>query len=245
MSARRWLLPVLALGPLACGSDQLRQIPCVDEQQAFNIEEVSKLDLVHAVEGGADGVLLTADTSKLEEGAAWRVGPVQVLVAIPKADFARYPKNVTLAVQVFDGFDPTRSQPWTLQQTLDTSTLEWTETTTQLDPVMDPFTGETSSPRVAVKTAWWTFDFSKVIPDTGMTSPKYLVAVKWTSGDLPIVGASQFNRPCNLNWTDYGPYAFLTGQDDGWVLNPTTESTCSWPMFKVSTQSITLKATCD
>jgi hypothetical protein len=243
MSARTWLLPMLALGPLACGSDQLRQLPCVDEQQAFNIEEVSQLELVHAVEGGADGVLLTADTSKLDPDAAWRVGPVQLLVAIPKADFATYPKDVTLAVQVWDGFDPTRSQPWTIQQTLDTSKLEWTESRTSKD-TLDDF-GLPTQTSVVVKTAWWTFDFSKVIPDSGMTSPKYLVAVKWTSGNLPIVGASQFNRPCNLNWTDYGPYAYLAGQQSGWVLNPATESTCSWPMFKVATQSITLKATCD
>ncbi len=243
MSARRWLLSVLALGPLGCGSDQLRQLPCVDEQQAFNIEEVSKLEVVHAVEGGADAVLLTADTSKLETDAAWRVGSVQVLVAIPKSEFAAYPKDVTLAVQVWDGFDPTRSRPWTLEQTLDTSKLEWSESRTAMDTV-DDF-GFPTQASVVAKTAWWTFDFSSVIPDAGMKSPKYLVAVKWTSGDLPIVGASQFNRPCNLNWTDYGPNAFLLGQSPGWVLNPATESTCSWPMFKVATQSITLKATCD
>lgn len=243
MSARTWLLPALALGPLACGSDQLRQIPCVDEQQAFNIEQVSKLELVHAVQGGADGVVLKADTSKLDPGAAWRVGPVQVLVAIPKADFASYPRDVTLAVQVWDGADPTKSQPWTIRQTLDISKLDWTETSTTLDAI-DPLTGA-SQEGIVARTAWWTFDFSTVIPDSGMTSSQYLVAVKWTSGDLPIVGASQFNRPCNLNWTDYGPYAYLLGQNDGWVLNPAAESTCSWPMFKVATQSITLKTKCN
>ncbi|MFM2153756.1 MAG: hypothetical protein RL199_2191 [Pseudomonadota bacterium] len=250
MSARLWLLPALALGPLACGSDQLRQRPCVEEQQAFDIEEVSKLELVHAVEGGADGVVLKADKAGLETGAKWRVGSVQVLVAIPTDDFPSYPKDVSLTMQVWDRADPTQGTPWEVTQKLDTSTLDWMETSTYLDPTYDPFTLEAYYPPVEAKTAWWTFDFSNVIPDTGMTSSEYFVAVKWVEDDtdlpmgsaghpdLPMVGASDFNLECSKNWTDYN-------NRQGWVPNTDTDDVCSWPMFKVATQSITMKTTCD
>jgi len=243
MFPTRWLLPLLAAGPLACGSDQLRQIPCVDEQQAFDIEQVSTLELVHAVSGGADGVVLETDATQLDPEAAWRVGSVDVLVAIPSVDFTRYPKGVKLAVQVWDGADPKASEPWTVEQTLDVAALEWTDVYTTMS-VVDLYQGQTQL-GVQAKTAWWKFDFSPVIPDSGMTSSRYLVAVKWMSGDLPIVGASAFNRPCNVNWTDYGPNWVLLADRPGWVLNAENQSSCSWPMFKVATQSITLKTSCD
>ena len=76
--------------------------------------------------------------------------------------------------------------------------------------------------------AWVTFDFSSVIPETGMTSSNYIAGAKWNPTGVPAVGYSNFNLDCTVNWTDYG--------DGVWVLNSVNTSSqfqCSWPMMNV------------
>lgn len=221
----------LALGAVAfaaCGDDGLRKVTCIEEASAFNIDEVSTLELVHALPLGSDAVILDADRSKLGPDDHWRVGAVEVFVAIPDGEFWNYPTDVKLAVEVWDADRPDTSTPWTVVQTLDTAALSWTTGLVKKD--REGFASK-------MKTAWWKFDFSNVIPQDGMSSPRYVVGVHWLAETRPLLGASNYDRACQLNWTDYNDAR-------GWVLNP-PGSTCSWPMFRVAGQTIGLRDACE
>ena len=58
-----------------------------------------------------------------------------------------------------------------------------------------------TQPQIAIfepehKRAWWTFDFSSVVPESGMNSETFLVSVFWQVRS-PAVGYSRYNRPCD------------------------------------------------
>jgi hypothetical protein len=93
---------------------------------------------------------------------------------------------------------------------------------------------------VAIRQAWWPFDFSKLVRAEGMASRRYVVGVRWTEGERPLVGMSNYNRPCARNWTD-------RGDGKGWKQQSTDEDSnfCSWPMFRVHTEIITQRFTCE
>ena len=82
-----------------------------------------------------------------------------------------------------------------------------------------------------MRKAWWKFDFSGVIPDDAMTSPKFIIGVRWPKAGRPYVGGSEFNRDCAPNWSDYA-------DGEGWVPN-TSDGRCNWPMFRVAAQTVT------
>lgn len=221
---------LLATGLVGCGADQLRKIPCVQAQSDFDIEEVSALEGVYLLPHGADAVILDANTAKVPADGVWRVGSVEVLVVVAQAQFASYPHDVELTVEVWDDDKPTAKPSYALRQTLDPAALTWTDV-----KLPDPDTNRST----AYRRAWWKFDFSKVIPETGMAARQYLVGARWTSDKRPLIGASKFNRPCAKNWSDYA-------DGKGWVLNGRTSgSGCNWPMFKVGSEIITQRAKCD
>jgi len=216
----RWFAAMAtAAALLGCGDEHLRKIPCVQQQQDFDIEQVSALEGVYLVASGADAVVVDADRSRVPADGTWRVGQVEVLVAVKDAEFADYPRDAALAVEVWDGEKPTASQPWRVSQTLDTSALSW-----KAEWVAPAEGGAPAAHRLA----WWKFDFSAVVPEQGMSASRYIVGLRWTSPQRPLVGASRFNRPCARNWTDY---------DDGrgWVLTraeaatPATGPCSRWP----------------
>lgn len=167
---------------------------------------------------------------------AWGVKDVYVLVMIADSEFNTYPTTHELEVQVFDSADLRGVEPFRVRQALDPSQLTWSIHTFAGEP-----TGATSDfpffKDLVYHWAWWKFDFSTVIPPTGMSSTTYGVAVSWVSGDRPLVAYSDFNRTCAENWTNYDdavPGHSLSGT--GWEPNDIRFDTniCNWPMLKVS-----------
>ena len=227
MSVSRILSFFLCVGLLGCAEDSLTFV-CINEDATFDIEEVSTLEDTMGLANGHDAVVIDYDDENLPPGGTWRVSSVDVLLMIPASQFDYYPTNIRLGIEVFDGSSPTNTVPWYVEQTIDTSTLQWT-------------TVNLSSPDRALELtqfqAWWTFDFSETIPETGMQSTTFVVGAAWSQNSLPTIGYSNFNRPCNRNWTRYDD---LTG----WVLNSEREdpfglidpSSCNWPMLRVNVE---------
>jgi hypothetical protein len=220
-------LPLVA----ACASDHGITGLCGREQEGFDIEEVSVLQDAQAYIGMHDAVVLDLDPEMVPAGSVWRVRSVEILPMIGASFFDFYPDGQRVSVEVWDGTDPTATAPFKVTQTFDKGALVWE----------DVFL---SNPASALeqnqKQAWWRFDFGEVIPTSGMTRTQYLVGVVWEDSFDPTLGYSNFELPCDRNWTDY---------DDGrgWVLNTgqTTGDECSWPMLKVNLEILTESADCD
>ena len=216
-----------------CAEDVLSRL-CIDDDATFDIEEVSVLEDAMGEPGTHDAVIVTYDEDALEDGASWRVSSVDVLVMIPLSEWDRGTGPSNLTIEVFDAANPNHVSPYILSQTLEVDALSWEDVSLQ-------------SPQVALeynhKRAWWNFDFSSVIPETGMQSSEFLVSVFWQNGSSPAVGYSRYNRPCSENWTDYG-------DGFGWVLNsensffPITENECNHPMFRVNVETRVEKDSC-
>ncbi len=210
-----------------CAQDSLGRW-CTFDESSFDIEEVSVLEDAMGEMNVHDAIVLDYDTSNLAPEATWRVGTVEALVMIPQSQFDSYPESITLAVEVFDASNPTLAAPWVIEQTLDKAALNWESVTL-------------SSPDLATEyqqqQAWWSFDFTDVIPETGMTSSTYMVGLYWRAGNLPTIGYSNFNRPCDRNWTDYS-------DGFGWILNSerynglglVDPNSCNWPMLRVNVE---------
>lgn len=202
----------------------------VSNQSAFDINNVSVLEATDQLYGGTDAVILDHDLTQVPANATWRVSSVDVLVMVRDFDFPGYPQSVgenqvALTVQVWDANTPVNpSKPaYQLRQVLSVSALTWNTVTLS--------TG-------TFRSAWWRFDFAAatnpIIPETGMTAAQYLVGVKWESSSEPQVGYSNFNRPCDRNWTN------ATGSS--WVLNSTQGTggnMCNWPMMRVNSELLT------
>lgn len=246
---RRLLLTSLAtFAAFGCGNDRIVRRTCPETryemstqtttttttqtatQSGFDIEHVSVLEATDQLYGGADAVIIDHD-ALLPLGATWRVSSVDVLVMVNDFDFSGYPQSVGtnqvwLTVQVWDADSPNLpSKPaYEVRQQLAVNQLTWETVTLS--------TGRWHK-------AWWSFPFvtptSAVIPQSGLTAPKYLVGVKWDRSAEPQIGYSNFNRPCDRNWTN------TTGSQ--WVLNSTlgnsTPNECNWPMLRVNTEVLT------
>lgn len=199
---------------------------CSYTEVAFDIEEVSVLEASVGWSGRHDAVVLNYDTSGLAQGSTWRPIQVDVLATIPQAEFASDLADYTVGVEIFDTDHPEPTRRYTIWQTLNKAALSWTPVT-----LMDP---ETST-QTDYQQAWWPFYFDAAIPESGMTSSTYLAGVVWPdSNDVLAVGYSNYDRPCNKNWTDYGL---------GWELNDTSErDECNWPMLRVNVEISTPSA---
>lgn len=233
----RALLFVCTLALLqSCAEDSLTFV-CVNEDATFDIEEVSTLEDAMGFPSGHDAIMLDYDSSNLPDTGSWRVSSVDVLLMIPDAQFDYYPNNIQLGVEVFDGENPTNAPRWVITQTIDVASLQW-ELVTLRQPDSD-------TPRQQ-RTAWMRFDFSETIPETGMSSTTFVVGAQWSSSTLPTIGYSNFNRPCNRNWTLYDDI-------EGWVLNSERDdlfglldpNSCNWPMLRVNVEERHKANTCD
>ncbi len=212
----------------ACASDHGIGGLCGTPQQGFDIEEASVLQDGQAYWGMHDAVILDLDT-ELPAGAGWRVAGVDIMPLIPSSQFDAYNDGDSVTVEVWDADDP-GSAPFSVTQTFHKGELDW-QTVALTNPVTAP-SGEQEQ-------AWWNFPFVDTIPTTGMTSTRYLVGVHWPSGEPPL-GYSNFNRPCDRNWTDYA-------DGFGWVLNSDNGSLdeCSWPMLRVNIEVLEQAAECE
>lgn len=247
MNTRTPLL-LLAFPALAgCGNDRIvRQGSCPEvrtetveetvttttstttQESSFDIEQVSVLEASELLLGGADAVILDHDASQLPPGATWRVGHVDVLVLVPSWAFSGYPQSmghssVGLTVQVWDAATPLDAQrpAYSLHQVLNPAELSW-----------EPVTLAEGS----FRKAWWSFPFTdpgRPVITSPMAAQRYLVGVRWDSSGEPRLGYSNFNRPCDRNWTDSG--------QGTWQLNSVygAASACNWPMLRVGTEVTT------
>ena len=109
---------------------------------------------------------------------------------------------------------------------LDKAALTW------VDHTFTEPSAETSE--TAYQRAWWTFDFAAETSGRGSVEPQFFVDVRWPQDRSPQVGYSNYNNPCDRNWTIYESAT-------GWERNSErpggggADSTCSWPMFRVNT----------
>jgi len=223
----------------ACGQDSLTTF-CTTQDVGFDIDQVSALEDNWGWSGLADAIMLTYDglppAADPNQEPVWRVGEVQVMVMIGQAELDSYADDAELSVQVFDAANLRGATPYTRRQRLVRSSLRWSNYSFSSDP-----TGAASDFSLYrerdYKMAWWPFDFRQVIPESGMSSLTYGVAVSWPTADTPLVGYSQFDRPCADNWTNYDnadPQHELSGT--GWASNGDRfdGDVCNWPMLKVS-----------
>jgi|GEM_PF-1243554 len=239
---RTQALPLLSLLVLSgCGEDRIVKRSCpevrtetteetvttttttTELESSFDIEQVSVLEATDVLENGADAVILDHDAAQLPPGSTWRVSHVEVLVMVPSWAFSAYPGSVGLTVEVWDAATPMSPQrpAYRLRQQLDFSRLTW----------------ETASlPSGNYRKAWWKFplaDPAKPVITQPMTAQRFLVGVRWDTSGQPALGYSNFNRPCDRNWTDTG--------NGVWNLNSSygQPNTCSWPMLRVGTEVTT------
>lgn len=214
----------------ACTSDhQVTQL-CSHTEGGFDIEEVSVLQDASGYPGMHDAVIMEYDTSALAEDAAWRVKGIDIMPMIAASEFGFFVDGQQVTVEVFDANNPD-GERWAVTQTFRKVEHDWedvilTNPTIAYDPEQ--------------KFTWWTFDFSGVIPTSGMTSSEYLVGVVWDNSAQPALGYSNFNLECDKNWTDYADGL-------GWQHNQGQSGNleCSWPMMRVEAEVLQQQAFCE
>ena len=222
-SALSLLLCLLLVG---CAEDSLTYV-CVNEEPSFDIEQVSSLEDSMGMARGHDAVILDYDDTQLPEGGTWRVSSVDLLLMIPASEFDYYPTNIRLSIEVFDGINPSTTAPWVVEQIVDTSTLEWSDVW-----LSNPDQARERDQRQA----WWRFDFSSVIPEAGMQSSSFVVGAAWSASNLPTIGYSNYNRPCNRNWTKYDDTSDWVLNSQREVVSASNPNRCNWPMLRVNVE---------
>ena len=219
---------MLLLSLLACAPDYAVKNICVEEGSGFDIEEVSVLQDAAGYPDSRDAVVLHYDTASLGPTDTWRITQIELLAMIPERYFDSYTGGDVLHVDVWNQDHPEGKADWSVGVAIDPATLDWSPLTLPADAYWAGQRGELKQEQ-----AWMPFDFASVIPETGMASGDYSVAVTWASEGLPTIGYSNFNLPCNRNWTDYGDHTWVLNSDDG------DKDTCSWPMMRVQVETRT------
>lgn len=238
-AARLFLVTFTMILTAGCAKDTLSQL-CVSEENTFDIEQVSNLEDAWGWLGLRDAINLSYDSSGLSHEGTWRVSSVDVLVLIPQSEFSNSAQNLQLEIEVFDSASPGSAVAWKVRQTLDVNALNWELITLPAPPsgAVDALTGLIPTEQGQYQ-AWWSFDFSTIIPETGMSSDDFSVAIYWPTSSYPTLGYSEFNRPCSSNWTNYDsaqPTHGYTGA--GWGNNGERfgSDVCNWPMLKVNVE---------
>ncbi|TNE87418.1 MAG: hypothetical protein EP330_18295 [Deltaproteobacteria bacterium] len=220
---------ILLLAFTACSeSDYSLGGVCVSEEDGFDIEAVSTLQDAAGYPDNRDAIVLSYDDSALGPEETWRVTHVELLAMVPEWVFDSYEGGDVLRVDIWDGDHPVGTGDWFVEQAIDPSSLQWERVT--LSP--DAFWAGTRN-ELDQRRAWMSFDFSDVIPETGMQSNSYTVGITWGSRGLPTIGYSNFNLACSANYTDYG--------DGTWTLNSADGDgdECSWPMMRIGVETRT------
>ena len=228
----RFLLVSTAVLVAGC-SDYNFNSQCTSRAPAFDIEEVSALEDAWGSEWWtADAVVVDSITPENPE-ASWRVVSVDVLVMVPKSHMygsSPWPsefEGAPLTVEVYDTatLTDTSAQMWSLTQNLNTADLEWSPHT---------FPEMTSKLETEYLMAWWNFNIAGETSDAPMTADQFAVGLRWPEMGVPEVGYSNFDRPCDANWT------INVDGPNKWQHNSATnnDDTCSWPMFRVETEVV-------
>ena len=217
---------------ISCSEYDIKQL-CVDTKNAFDVEEVSILQDAAGYAGARDAIVMDFDSGDFDAGEGWRVVTVEIMAMIPTWQFEWYGDDIPLSVEIYDAADPNSTEPWVLTQTITKSQWDWQDIVLPADAAVAGQTLDYEQTR-----AWVRFDFSDIIPQSGMTSDQYLVSIAWDSFYAMAVGYSNFNLACDKNWTDWG---------DGFVLNSTTAGSneCSWPMFRFELETRRYQDNCD
>ena len=223
----RLFAPVIALA--ACSQEYQITEVCVDDGDGFDVEEVSTLQDAAGYPSNRDAVVLDFDDSELGPDGTWRVTRVDLLAMVPEWVFDQYEGGDVIRVDIWDAEQPDGPGDWYVRQAIDPSQLDWSEERLPSNAHWASMRDELDQRR-----AWWSFDFSDVIPEEGMTSGKYAVAISWGDRGLPTLGYSNFDLDCSRNWTDYG--------DNSWTLNSADgdQNECSWPMIRVGVETRTV-----
>ena len=244
----------------------------VEDQSEFDIEKSSSLGSVYSSkavhkpvpgscptvgtspmckEGATDAVVLTRD-----EPGEWTLSSVEVLVAVPKAEWEKYPDDAELSVLVWNGEDPTATKPVKASQKLQPKSYasEVAIENYNLDP-MDPaneggmcskdsdceegfMCGAIGMCQTAYRLIWWRFDFST--RDVALNQT-YVVGVEWPDDrGYPLVASSAKDQSCARNWSDINKIG-----DDGLKKNNSDKNSCNVPMFRVNTEATSQKEVCE
>ena len=213
----------------ACSEYDIKQL-CVNTNNAFDVEEVSVLQDAAAYPGARDAIVMNFDSGDFAADEGWRVATVEILAMIPTWEFDWYDDSANIAIEIYDANNPNTVNPWVVTQTIKRSDWEWRD-------VQLPQGSATATDPDQMR-AWVSFDFTDIIPESGMTSDQYLVSVAWPPNSNLTVGYSNFNLACDKNWTDWG---------DGFSLNSTTANAfeCSWPMFRLELETRKYEDSCN
>lgn len=189
---------------------------CDEVGVVMDVDSVSTLQDAFGLPMVRDG--LTLDGPNAPDG--WRPTTVDVLVMLPDWYFDWYADEDTITIEVYDSATPT-GRPWRLAQRVRKSQLDW-------EPLRLPADADWSGDDRDQIAAWMSFDFSDQIPSGSFVTPELFVAVGWDGMGFPNVGYSNFELPCEANWTDYG--------DGRWSQNSGRD--CSWPMMRIQYERI-------
>ena len=212
---------------ISCAQDTL-ELACKEESSALDIA-VSELEDAMTAAQTHDAIILEYNSENLDDNDSWRVNSVDIMVMLPATQFSDYNKTPTMAVEVFDADNPLQTKPYVLTQKLVKEDLEWHQVT---------LSNTQESPETHQWYAWWNFDLSKMIPESGMTSSTFLVSVFWPEPDSPALGYSKYTRACDKNWTQQTEFT-------GWIHNsersnflgqPLPNNSCNWPMLRVNVE---------
>ncbi len=177
--------------------------------------DVSVLDNAMAIRGGRDAAA-TRLPYELPEGASWRIHRVDVLVVVPQNGFDTMDDGQPLSVSVWPSHDLDQPQ-WSLRQVFDKDALSW-------EDLRLPDAASTEV--VYHSMAWWSFDMSELIPLGSFPDGRFGAGVGWSlNSEQPTIGFSNYELPCEGNWTDWGEH-------DDWEPNGEGRH-CAWPVLKV------------
>ena len=230
----RWMISGLFVALSVGCSDYSVSNICVEKSDGFNIEEVSVLQDAAGYPSNRDSIVLNRNVGELQSGESWTLTRVDVLAMVPEWVFNDYSGGDVLTVEVYDGANPNEAEPYVVSQAIDVDALEWEALTLPPDAHWAGIRGELDQ-----RKAWMSFDFSNVIPESGITSEEYTVGISWGSKGLPTIGYSNFNLDCAKNWTDHGTGGWDLNSEDGSSLD------CSWPMLRVGVESRLFTQSCD
>jgi hypothetical protein len=207
---------------------------CVEKGSGFDIEEVSVLQDAAGYPDNRDAVVLERSIGELQTGESWNITHIDVLAMVPEWVFGDYSGGDVLTIELYDADSPVGAEPFRVSRAIDVDALEW-------EKLRLPETAFWAGIREELdqRKAWMRFDFEGVIPEGGLNSAQYTVAVSWASKGLPTIGYSNFNLDCGKNWTDYGDGAWELNSADG------DGSECSWPMLRVGVETRTFAEDCD
>jgi hypothetical protein len=215
---------------LSCTDYSVNRL-CSVKSGGFDIEEVSILQDAFGEPFLRDALIFEKEIDHLQAGEYWRPYSVDIMVMLPVWYFYEYDDSYTLEVEVWDGDNPETSDPFVVQRDIILEEEEW-------EHIVLPSNAATTSSLEQMR-AWLSFDFSEVIPETGFFNDTYVVGVKWSEQGEPAIGYSNYELPCNRNWTNYN-------DGNGWNLNSTIgyDSNCSWPMMKISIEEFVRNKEC-